>query len=297
MISTIISTMRPNFLILAPLCVSVAWAYAFSIGMAAHWLDVALCYAAALMAHASVNMLNEYSDHHSGLDHNTQRTPFSGGSGALQVQPEASSWVKLIALVLLVVVACIGLYFFWLVGLELMAIGLLAIACVMLYTPTLNKSSLLCFIAPGFGFAVAFGYGSFIAISGRYDITMLYLCVPVFLLVNNLLLLNQFPDREADAQSGRNHLIIKYGERAGLLAYIANVFTAGVATVWLVNTFSLGWAGALLAIPIGAGLLSCVGLVNYIKDKNTPRFMPYMASNVIAALSYPALLCVVLLLS
>jgi len=37
----------------------------------------------AFLAHVSVNTLNEYYDFKSGLDLETIRTPFSGGSGAL----------------------------------------------------------------------------------------------------------------------------------------------------------------------------------------------------------------------
>ncbi len=36
-----------------------------------------------LLAHVSVNVLNDYFDYRSGVDLKTQRTPFSGGSGIL----------------------------------------------------------------------------------------------------------------------------------------------------------------------------------------------------------------------
>jgi len=37
---------------------------------------------ATLSAHIAVNTLNEYMDFKSGLDYETLKTPFAGGSGA-----------------------------------------------------------------------------------------------------------------------------------------------------------------------------------------------------------------------
>ena len=66
---------------------------------------------AALAAHISVNTFNEYFDLRSGLDLNTQRTPFSGGSGALPQHPEMARAVLAMAVCSLLVTAAIGLYF------------------------------------------------------------------------------------------------------------------------------------------------------------------------------------------
>ena len=46
-------------------------------------LPLILALAGGLLAHISVNALNEYLDFTSGLDLTTLRTPFSGGSGTL----------------------------------------------------------------------------------------------------------------------------------------------------------------------------------------------------------------------
>jgi len=42
-----------------------------------------LALVALVLVHASVNLLNEYSDFRTGIDFHTLRTPFSGGSGML----------------------------------------------------------------------------------------------------------------------------------------------------------------------------------------------------------------------
>jgi len=81
-LKTVIQTSRAPFLILSIVCVvlgaSVAVANQINISLSL----LALTLAGALLAHISVNMLNEYFDFKSGLDLATKRTAFSGGSAA-----------------------------------------------------------------------------------------------------------------------------------------------------------------------------------------------------------------------
>ena len=218
-IKAIIGTARPNFLILTPACLSIGIASAArhsSIDMGL----VALVLFAGLLAHVSVNMLNEYHDFRSGLDLNTQRTPFSGGSGALPATPKAASKVLYIALSALTLTAATGLYLISLRGSEFIYMGLAGLLVVLAYTPVLNKHPIACLVAAGFGFGPVMILGAEIALSGEASrITFVASLVPFFL-VNNLLLLNQFPDIEADKAAGRNHLLIAYGPKFGAIVYL-----------------------------------------------------------------------------
>ena len=218
-IKAIIGTARPNFLILTPACLSIGIASAArhsSIDMGL----VALVLFAGLLAHVSVNMLNEYHDFRSSLDLNTERTPFSGGSGSLPATPEVASKVLYIALSALTLTAATGLYLISLRGSELIYLGLAGLLVVLAYTPVLNKHPIACLVAAGFGFGPVMILGAEIALSGEASrITFVASLVPFFL-VNNLLLLNQFPDIEADKAAGRNHLLIAYGPKIGAIVYL-----------------------------------------------------------------------------
>ena len=75
-----------------------------------------LVLAGALCAHASVNLLNEYHDFRSGLDLQTQRTPFSGGSGALPANPQAAGDVRVLGYGMLAVCIAVGLLLAWNAG-------------------------------------------------------------------------------------------------------------------------------------------------------------------------------------
>ena len=73
---------RLNFLILAITLVA-AGAAASAYDGSFSWSRTMLALVALLALHASVNALNEASDMRRGLDLETQKTPFSGGSGTL----------------------------------------------------------------------------------------------------------------------------------------------------------------------------------------------------------------------
>ncbi|MGB7065006.1 MAG: prenyltransferase, partial [Syntrophobacteria bacterium] len=86
--AVIFGPMRLPFLILTPACVMLGAATAAWSGSELNLYYLALTFVGAVAAHISVNALNEYDDCKSGLDFNTQRTPFSGGSGTLPQSPD-----------------------------------------------------------------------------------------------------------------------------------------------------------------------------------------------------------------
>ncbi|HMD90764.1 MAG TPA: prenyltransferase [Anaerolineaceae bacterium] len=197
--SYILGPMRVPFLILAPACVFLGYASAvWTNSRTVNWLNVMLVVIGAISAHISVNALNEYFDFKSGLDFKTNRTPFSGGSGTLPAAPEKSGYALATGLVSLAVTALIGLYFVLTRGLGLAPVGLLGLVIILAYTPRFNRSPLLCLIAPGIGFGTCMILGTVYVLDGRYNWTAFFASLVPFFLVSNLLLLNQFPDVEAD---------------------------------------------------------------------------------------------------
>ena len=80
MSNAVIGPMRPNFLILTPACVLLGVAIAFWSGASLDSLIIALILIGSLLAHISVNALNEYHDFKSGLDLITEKHPFRVGA-------------------------------------------------------------------------------------------------------------------------------------------------------------------------------------------------------------------------
>ena len=73
---------RFHFIPLTVILVSLGTAVAAYEGFF-HWPHFLLAMIGSILVHMTVNVINDYHDYVDGIDLNTQRTPFSGGSGVL----------------------------------------------------------------------------------------------------------------------------------------------------------------------------------------------------------------------
>lgn len=207
--------------------------------------------------HISVNARNEYRDYESGVDAETERTPFSGGSGALPEGALEPAAARRLAAVTAAAGAIVGGYFVVTVGVLLVPIAVLGAVSVLFYTSHLTRYGLgELFAGLGLGGLPVLGTG-FVQV-GSITPAMVAASVPSTFLTLNLLLLNEFPDVEADRKGDRLNLIHRLGRPAAARIYV----TAGLAVPasivlgWLVGPFSR-WAligvlpSVLLARPAG----------------------------------------------
>jgi len=286
----VIGPMRIPFLILTPACVLLGVAAAIQSGTNINPLHVLLVLVAALCTHISVNSFNEYDDFRTGLDTHTQRTPFSGGSGTLPAKPQMRWTALAIALVSLGIIILTGIYFTWLYGLALLPLGLLGIFVILAYTPWLTHSPVLCLVAPGLGFGPLMVMGTYFALTGQYSLTAFVASLVPFFLVSNLLLLNQFPDVEADKTVGRRHFPILIGRRQS--SYIFSAFlvltyvTIVVGVLFSILPFwsLLGLATLYLAIPLLKGSVA--------NAEDIQKLIPFMGKNVMVNLLTPVLVAI-----
>jgi 1,4-dihydroxy-2-naphthoate octaprenyltransferase len=285
-----LGTTRPPFLILTPACVFLGvGAAAWSGGSLDAW-QIVMVFIGGLAAHASVNAFNEYYDFKSGLDARTKRTPFSGGSGTLPSNPALSRSALGIALITLLITGLVGLYFLLERGWLMMPLGLLGLLVIWVYTPWMTRSPLLCLIAPGLGFGTFMVMGTYFALTGAYTWTAFIASLVPFFLVSNLLLLNQFPDVEADQSIGRKHYPITIGRKASsliygtflLLAYVAIIL--GVILKFLPAACLLGLLTLFLAVP---AFLSA-----YRYSDNMEIVVPAMMKNVLINILTPTLVAI-----
>jgi 1,4-dihydroxy-2-naphthoate octaprenyltransferase len=130
--------------------------------------------------------------------------------------------------------------------------------------------------------------GTHYVLTGRYDGVALLASLIPGLLVSNLLLLNQFPDVEADASVKRRHILIIFGRTAGAWVYAAFALGAflWVALGWLLGYFPVGTLLALLFLPLA--LATITGVIK--NAEQIKRLIPYLGKNVIYTLATPLLL-------
>lgn len=281
---------RPGFLLLAPLCAGLGVTLAWQQGEPPPLLDTLLVLTGAVLAHAAVNLLNEYEDFVSGLDLITRRTPYSGGSGALPATPSAAKRVLGAALGTLALVIAIGLYFLWLRGLPMLMLGATGVILVLTYTRWITRSPLLCLFAPGLGFGPVMVLGSLMALGARLDTLAVTVALISLLLVSELLLINQIPDVDADRKVGRRHLVITLGKlKAARLVGIMlltgfGLMAAGLMAGWLPPWSALALAPAPAALWIGLTLPRAIA--------NPQQLDTVLGTNVVVLLTTLGLLIV-----
>jgi len=205
--------------------------------------------------HAAVNAFNEASDMRSGIDLQTTRTPFSGGSGTLPSGALPVGGAVAVGVAGSAVGLAVGIYFgarvgWWPLG-GVMAIGAVA---VLIYTEVFARSAAGEIFA-GLGLGLLPVVGTALVQRGEVGPAAWAAGVPAFLMTFNLLLLNEFPDEKADRAGGRRNLVLVFGRRGAALIYIAAAVATPVAIVaavlstWLPPLALIGVLPFWFAIP------------------------------------------------
>jgi 1,4-dihydroxy-2-naphthoate octaprenyltransferase len=269
---------RPQFLLL-----SVALAFlgnciaqydgAFNLSFAL------LAFIGLLLTHISVNTLNDYFDYKSGIDLETKRTPFSGGSGILPASLLTAKQVFWLGTGALLLTVPIGVYFIVVRGWLLLPLLIVAALCILTYTPLILRTKYPEWAA-GLGLGTLPVLGTYFVQTGNY-LPGIIASIPSGFLVYNLLLLNEFPDVEADRKGRRRTLPITAGlGKAGLVYSILTI----MVYVWIIG------AVAARQMPVSAliALATLPFAVKAIRGARTPQDMsklgPAMANNVLVIL-------------
>ncbi len=160
---------------------------------------------------------------------------------------------------------------------------------VVAYTPVLTRIG-LGEVAAGLALGTLPVVGAYYLFTGRLDAVAWVSGIPAGLLTYNLLLLNEFPDAEADATGGRRHMVILLGKRGASWLYAAveaGVYVAviaGVAVGMLTPWALLSLGGAIFAAKAIQGALQ-----HYDSHE---ALIPAQGANVAAVLVTNALLAI-----
>jgi 1,4-dihydroxy-2-naphthoate octaprenyltransferase len=211
-------SIRFNFLLLSFMMVWMSFAISWSQGMTFNPIILLEVLLVAVLAHAWVNLKNEIEDTESGLDAMTVKTPFSGGTGALQnpVLLQKSKRLMYLMIGLLVVT---GVHLLSQISLDtsqwmklfiLLVVGLMSI---WFYTSYCSRHIVLSLFVSGLCFGpIMMGASSIAFYPDVFYEVLMWSALP-FLWVNNLLLMNQIPDQQADRKVGRKNYVIAFGSR------------------------------------------------------------------------------------
>jgi 1,4-dihydroxy-2-naphthoate octaprenyltransferase len=221
-----------------------------------------LAIAAIVCLNLGSNMANEYFDHLSGNDWlNKNRGPFSGGTGLIQAGFTSPKAVLIGAWVAFALGAMVGIAILLISRSRfILTLGLIGLGSGYFYSANPIKLGyrgagevvigLVCGLGPV--------YGAYFLQTRSIDLVPLGPAVIISLLVFLIILINEFPDAEADAAVNKKTLVVLLGAETALQIYrTALIFTYVVAIVTAMGFEEMRWAGFLylLTIPLAAAIL------------------------------------------
>jgi len=279
---------RFQFLPLTVILVSLGTAIAAYEGYF-HFGHFLLAMIGSILVHMTVNVINDYHDYMDGIDLNTQRTPFSGGSGVLPLnllKPKQAFWFGTLCLLVAMV---IGFYFVMVKGWLLFPLLLVAGFSAYFYNVYLSKW-LMGEIFAGLGFGPLLVLGSYYVQTGRYSWETLFASLAPGILTSNLLFLNEFPDWEADKKGGRRHFVISLGKKDASYLFVALLTVSYLCIIAGVLAKMMPVVTLIALGTTGFGWKAAKGALRYYDDTN--RLVPVLGANVITILGTQALLAV-----
>ena len=202
-----------------PVMIGVSLAYVDSVSYVDgtfSWVAAALCLLFAFVMQIDANFINDFFDYVNGSDDAETRL---GPRRAC-----AQGWVKLDAMKraisLTTCLAClVGLPLVLYGGLEMILIGLICVVFCFLYTTHLSYM--------GLGDVLVVVFFGIVPVSISYYV-QLHTCtwqvltasLACGLVIDGLLLVNNFRDRDVDRSVGKNTLVVQIGEVASLWLYL-----------------------------------------------------------------------------
>lgn len=238
---------RPAFLSVTLVACLIGLACAAGSGLQLDPVTALITVLFALLAHAGVNVINDYHDAQSGADAaNTARLfPYTGGSRFIQNGVLSARETGVFGYALLAAVVPGGLWLAWQTGPGLLAIGLGGLFVGWAYS-----APPLALMSRGLGeVAIAAGWllvvvGSDYVQRGSFSPLPLAAGLSYALLVADLLFINQFPDHDGDAAAGKRTLVVRLGPETAKWGYL------------LIAILAYGWLVAMVAngqLPQKAG--------------------------------------------
>ena len=282
---------RPAFLSVTFAGCVLGLAAAHADGIALDPATALLTLAFALIAHAGINVLNDYYDALNGSDAaNTERRfPFTGGSRFIQNGVLSLHATRVFGYTLLAAVVPAGLLLAWKSGPGLVWIGLAGLAIGWAYSAPPFK-----LMSRGLGeIAVACGWlivvlGADYVQRGAFSFTPLAAGLGYALHVANLLFINQFPDLKADAAAGKRNLVVRLGPQRARWLYPAIL---AAACLWLAGAVMAGALPALAAAALVSAVPGMKATAVLMRHAREPQALdPAIRATIGAALLHGAVL-------
>ena len=243
-----------------------------------------------LLLHLSSNVFNDYFDVSDGTDeaNNEYFQPggaaITGGSRAIELGIITLNKTKTVATSLLLASLLVAGFLFYniyqVTGATSNLEGALAVGLSGLFLGYFYTARPLRLVARrGLGeLAIFLAFGPLLTLGTGYAISaetigflssefymLLSLGVPFGFLTTNILYINQFPDAESDAKTGKNHLVVTLGKKAARWGYLVILSLAFYSSVYLNDLLNVHENFNSNVFLVGNAVLYLFGLSIFMK--------------------------------
>lgn len=235
-----------------------------------------LCFVFAFLMQIAANFINDLLDFKKGSDREDRLGPERACAQGW-ITPKAMSYGILITLLSASVTGLMLLSYGsagWLIF-----VGIACIVFAFLYTMILSYS--------GFGDLLVIVFFGIVPVTCTYYVQSGYVLPETFMAalgcgfaVDTLLIVNNYRDREADMKSGKNTLIVKYGEKFGQRFYL---FSGIIAVVFSLSFVFYGYifAGLLPLFYLPMHVIAWRKLVEIGKGRELNKVLGRTCANML----------------
>lgn len=268
---------RPKTLSGATAPVLIGCALAQAAGSFA-WIPALLCLLFAFLMQIDANLINDLFDHLKGSDGRDRLGP---ERACAQGWITARTMKKGIALTTAAACLCgLGLLVYG--GPELIAVGALCVLFAFLYTAGPYPLAY-----HGWGDVLVVVFFGFVPVGGTYYVmchgwnpSVTVASLACGLVVDTLLMVNNFRDREQDARSGKRTLVVRFGARAGSALYLSlGIIAVGLCSLFL--AYGHFWAAMLPWLYLPFHLLAWRKMVRIGRGKALNRILGETSRNML----------------
>ncbi len=287
---------RPAFLSATLVACMLGLAGAAYSGVTVQPLIAVITVLLALLVHAGVNVLNDYFDALNGTDaNNVERLyPFTGGSRFIQNGVLTLAQTMYFGYLLLAAAMLGGLWLAFQLSYGLLLLGMVGMLIGWAYSASplrLNSRGLgeMCVLLGFLGIVV----GTDFVQRRSFSFEPLIAGMPYALLITNLLYINQFPDRKADARAGKHNLVVRLPLNLAVWFYF---LLAVLALLWItvmVLSGHLPELALLSALPLLLSVRAFWLLRQFAA--NPEKLLPAIKLTLASMLSHALLLTLIML--
>ena len=250
-----LKALRAPFLVgsLIPVIIGSALAFSENFFSISFFLITALGVAAL---HLGANLLNDYCDARGSDSINVRLTPFSGGSRVIQNREIAPWTILLMSSFFFAFGLAVGIWLVYLGRPFVIAIGLFGFVAGWAYSaPPLQLMSrgwgeVLIF----FAFGPFITLGTYYVMSGSLSWQAFALGFPQGFFIVGVIWINQFPDYQADRETGKKNLVVRWGPDICRYLYCVIMLLAFVVVILLISIVGFSYLIMLsfVALPLAA---------------------------------------------